>query len=128
VDDKVHEMLIVHAKGAYVQPHKHLTKSESFHVVEGSAEIVIFDDDGGIVEIVSMGEYSTGRNFFYRLSEPRFHTLVINSDFLVFQETGSGPFDRSDMVFASWSPEETDKAAVARFTSRLAEQVASAVV
>ena len=128
VDDKVHEMLIVHARDAYVRPHKHLTKSESFHIVEGSVDIVIFDDSGDIGEIVSMGDYSTGRKFYYRLSEPRFHTLVINSDYLVFHETASGPFDRSDMEFATWSPEESDQAAVAEFSGELARRVSSAAV
>jgi cupin fold WbuC family metalloprotein len=128
VDDKVHEMLIVHARDTYVRPHKHLTKNASFHIVEGSGEFVIFDDSGEIGEIVPIGDYSTGRKFYYRLSEPRFYTLVINSDFLVFHETISGPFDRSDTEWASWSPEESDQAAAVEFAAELVRRVSSAVV
>src|SRR6478609_9998623 len=39
----LHEMLIVHHRQAYVRPHKHLGKPVSFHLIEGSARVVIFD-------------------------------------------------------------------------------------
>ena len=75
----LHEMLIVHTKDTYVRPHKHLNKSESFHVVEGLADIVVFDDIGNIAAVVPMGDYPSGRKFFYRLSDPCFHMLLIIS-------------------------------------------------
>lgn len=124
VDDKVHEMLIVHTRDTYVRPHKHLTKSESFHVIEGSVGVVIFDEAGGIVEVIQMGDYSSGRRFYYRLSEPCYHTLLISSDFLVFHETANGPFKKSDTIFPSWAPEENDAAGQRRFMGRLAQTAA----
>src|SRR6476469_6082628 len=63
VEDKLHEMLIVHARGTYVRPHKHLGKSESFHVVEGVVDVVLFDDQGGITKIIPMGDYRSGAKF-----------------------------------------------------------------
>ena len=123
IDDKVHEMLIVHTKDTYVRPHKHLTKSESFHVIEGSVNVVIFDEVGGIAEVIQMGDYSSGRRFYYRLSEACYHTLLISSDFLVFHETANGPFRRSDTIFASWAPDENDTAAQKQFMERLAQAV-----
>src|SRR5207247_7893851 len=41
IDDSLHEMLIVHANNTYVRPHRHLGKSESFHVIEGDVEVVL---------------------------------------------------------------------------------------
>ena len=35
IDDDVHEMFIVHSKGAYIRPHKHINKSESLHIIDG---------------------------------------------------------------------------------------------
>ena len=119
VDDKVHEMLIVHAKDAYVRPHKHLTKSESFHIIEGTADVVIFDEEGTATDLVKMGDHSSPWSFYYRISEPYYHTVLIRSDFLVFHETATGPFIRSDSVMAPWSPEEDDVRAVAEFSARL---------
>ncbi|MBU1910629.1 MAG: WbuC family cupin fold metalloprotein, partial [Verrucomicrobia bacterium] len=42
-NDLIHEMLIVHAQMTYIRPHKHLTRIESFHVIEGEADVVMFD-------------------------------------------------------------------------------------
>ena len=43
IDDEVHEMIIFHKKGTYVRPHKHLFKTESFQLIEGEADALIFD-------------------------------------------------------------------------------------
>ena len=44
-DDPLHEMVIVHKKGMYCQPHKHMNKSESFHMIEGELLLILFDDN-----------------------------------------------------------------------------------
>jgi cupin fold WbuC family metalloprotein len=115
IGDRLHEMLIVHARDAYVRPHKHLGKSESFHVVEGDVDVVLFDDEGGVREMIRMGAFASGRPFFYRIADPVFHTLLIRSEVLVFHETTSGPFRREDTVFAPWAPDDGDAMAVNRF-------------
>ena len=104
-DDHLHEMLIVIAKGSYVRPHKHIDKSESFHMIEGQLDVVIFDDVGEILEIIPMGDPSSGKNFFYRLSSTHFHSLILRTDLVVFHETTRGPFFKEDTIWASWSPE-----------------------
>ena len=124
VDDRLHEMLIVHTNDTYVRPHKHLGKSESFHVIEGDVDVVLFDDDGGVSDFIPMGAFASGRPFFYRIAAPRYHTLLIRSDVLVFHETTGGPFRRDDTVFAPWAPEDGDAAAVSRFLADLELRVA----
>jgi cupin fold WbuC family metalloprotein len=122
-DDRLHEMLIVHAAGAYVRPHKHEGKSESLHVLEGDADVVFFDDEGGVRDVVSLGPYGSPRHFYYRLDEPVFHTLLIHSEFLVFHEVTNGPFRREETVFAPWAPEESDPAACEAFVADLAQSI-----
>ena len=116
-EDSVHEMLIVHSKGAYVRPHKHLiasgspdalNKSESFHIIEGALKVVIFDDSGCVIDVIDMGDYRTGKSFYQRISNAYFHTVIPTSEMVVFHETTKGPFRREDTVFAPWSPEEND--------------------
>jgi len=123
VDDRLHEMLIVHTRDTYVRPHKHLGKSESFHVIEGDVDVVIFDDEGGVTDFIPMGAFASGRPFFYRIADPLFHTLRVRSDVLVFHETTGGPFRRDDTVFAPWAPEDGDAAAVTRFLADLDARV-----
>ena len=120
IDDSIHEMLIVHEKSCYVRPHKHANKTESFHIIEGKADIILFHEDGTIDETISMGDISSGLKFFYRLPPFRYHTLLIHSDVLVFHEITNGPFRLEDSIWASWSPEEIDLDAVSRYLTKLA--------
>lgn len=117
--DDVHEMIIIHKAGTYVRPHKHLNRSESFHIIEGQADVVIFNDNGEVTDRIAMGTYSSGRHFYYRLADPLYHTLLISSDYVVFHETTSGPFKREETVFPAWAPEEDDTAAVEAFIEDL---------
>lgn len=124
VDDSVHEMLIVHERTCYVRPHKHIGKSESFHVIEGNVDVVLFDEQGGIQDVISMGSYETKRPFFYRIAEPLYHTLLIRSEVLVFHETTSGPFQRDQTHFAPWSPDGQNDDEVMGYLSDLNDKVA----
>ena len=106
VEDKVHEMLIVHTKNTYVRPHRHLGKSESFHIIEGELDVVMFREDGSVETVIEMGEINTNKRFYFRLSDSLYHTVVIRSDIAVFHETTNGPFHKIDTVFAPWSSQE----------------------
>ncbi len=123
VTDKLHEMFIVLSKETYIRPHKHLNKAESLHVIEGSADAVFFDEKGNITKVMPLSDYSSGKPFYYRIEEPCYHTLCIRSDFLVFHEATQGPFQRSDTVFAPWSPAEDDNDGRAEFTRNLSDTV-----
>jgi len=121
--DSLHEMLIIHERGAYVQPHKHPGKSESMHVVEGLVDVVMFDDAGEIYRVIRMGDYNSGKAFYYRVAAPYFHTLIIRSEVLVFHETTNGPFDRSTTIFAPWAPDDADERSVSAFMSDLDRKI-----
>lgn len=125
VDDQLHEMIIVHTYGTYVRPHKHIGKPESFHVIKGAVDVIVFDDGGGIRKVIRLGAYSTGLAFYYRVSVPLYHTMLIRSDVLVFHEITRGPFVRTDTVFAPWSPPEDDLSECARFMARLDQMIVS---
>lgn len=122
-DDRLHEMLIVHERSAYVRPHKHPGKTESTHIIEGLVDMVIFDDDGQITRVISMGDYASNNPFYFRMSIPVFHTLIIRSDVLVFHETTNGPFNRMDTVFPPWAPEDSDVNSVNTFMADLDDKI-----
>ncbi len=107
----VHEMLIVHHHDVYVRPHHHLAKSESFHLMEGRAAIVLFGDDGRIERVIPVGEPGSGRAAYFRIPAGVVHGFVIESEWLVFHETTAGPFDPAGTVFAPWAPADGDPAA-----------------
>ncbi len=121
--DALHEMLIVLSSASYIRPHKHSGKSESFHIIVGELDVVIFDDQGGIEDVVQMGCYASGRNFFYRLADPRFHSVLVRTATVIFHETTNGPFKREDTQFANWSPAEAELDAVADYVRQLKGRV-----
>ena len=123
--DRLHEMLIVHTRETYVRPHKHLGKSESFHVIEGEVDVVIFDEEGAVADAIRMGSYESGKTFYYRIADPLYHTLLIRSDVIVFHEATNGPFRPEDMIFAPWEPDANDVAAQKEFLKRVERDVAA---
>jgi len=123
-DDALHEMIIAIAQASYIRPHRHPGKSEAFHIIEGVVDIVVFRDDGAIEQIVSLGEKGGSRSFYYRMSEPRFHTLIIRSDILIVHEITNGPFSPEGTIYAAFAPAEGDPAAAA-FQAELVRRAAA---
>lgn len=118
IKDKTHEMIIYHKKGVYVRPHKHINKKESFHLINGMADLVVFKNNGDISNVVTLGNYKSKNFFYYKMLKPSFHTLIINKDIL-FHEVTSGPFKRSETIFPSWAPKENDKKEVKNYLKKL---------
>jgi cupin fold WbuC family metalloprotein len=88
-DDMLHEMFIAIRQDSYIRPHLHPGKSEAFHIVQGVVDIVVFNEDGSVREVVLLGDNRSGRAFYYRMSQPFFHTLLIRSEILIVHEITS---------------------------------------
>lgn len=117
--DTVHEMLIAIARESYIRPHLHLHKSESFHVVSGELDLVLFDDQGVVTARHALGDSHSGLPFFYRAEDVGYHTVLVRSDIAVIHETTRGPFVAKDTEYAPWAPDELDHAGVKRFLAAL---------
>jgi len=122
-NELVHEMFIVHPKGAYVRPHKHLNKPESMMIIEGEVDYVVFDNKGNIKEKIPMGDYRSGKSFYQSTRAEQFHSLVIHSEWLVFLEVVQGPFNKEDTVFAEWSPKENEDGKIIKFMKKIKESI-----
>ena len=119
IADPVHEMLILHSKKTYVRPHKYDNKSVSYHIIEGVVDFVLFDEEGGIQDVILMGEYGTGRNFYQRLNGSFYYMPLIHSELLLFHETTNGPFKISDAIYPSWAAAGNDPDAISLFQKEL---------
>jgi cupin fold WbuC family metalloprotein len=75
-------------------------------VISGEVDVVLFSEEGEVRQVIRMGEFASSKQFYYRLNEPIYHTLLIRSDVLVFHEVTNGPFRREETVFPNWGPEE----------------------
>lgn len=102
------EMLIVMHRDSYVRPHRHSDKVETFTVIEGHCEALLFDEAGRVTETIPMAPFPQGGRFFYRMPPDLFHTLIFRSEWLVYLETTVGPFDPASTEAAAWAPPETE--------------------
>ena len=107
-NDPIHEMIITFHKDTYVRPHKHVSKTESYLVIDGEIEIIFFDDSGNIKKRVPMGNYASGKDFYLKSISDEWHTVLIKTDFATILEVTNGPFVSNDCLFAAWAPEVQD--------------------
>jgi cupin fold WbuC family metalloprotein len=119
-DDKIQEMVIAFCRESYVRPHRHIDKSESFHVIEGELEVVFFDDGGQVTRRIKMGPFGSGHTFLYRLSSDLWHTVVPLSEFVIIHETTTGAFVKGETEFPNWAPDDADADGVRAFLARIA--------
>jgi len=118
--EPLHEMIIVHRKGAYIRPHKHIRKSESFHIIEGSFFLIVFGENGKVIDKTLIDRRQEDSSFLCRLEKNLWHMLIPISDFIVFHEITKGPYTGTDdSIFASWAPKENDNIGIEKFTRRI---------
>ncbi len=122
VDSPVHEMLIAHHRSCYVRPHRHPSKAESLLVVEGNATAVFFDDAGSVQSTLELAAAPAG-TFSYRTAPGIWHGLLIRSEWLLFVEHSSGPFDPHSSEFPQWAPDGSNAAESAAYIEAVAARV-----
>ena len=117
--DRLHEMLICHARGGYVRPHGHAGKGVSFAFIEGRGHLVTFAADGTPDAFLPIGPPGSGRASYRRLPEGCIYTFLIDDGHLLLRETILGPFAPSQNIWAAWAPAETDVPAATAFLAGL---------
>jgi cupin fold WbuC family metalloprotein len=116
----LHDMIVVQYAGQYSRPHKHLEKGESYHMIEGEMGIVIFDDEGNMVDACHM---DTSKITVYGVGTGMYHTNFPLTDVAVYHESRPGPFVPEDSVFAPWGPDGGDEDAAREFVAALREML-----
>ena len=124
-DESLHEMLIAIGRGSYIRPHRHPGKTESIHVIEGLADLVVLSECGEVEQVIRLGDYASRKIFFYRMDVPLLHTLVIRSEVFIFHETTNGPFNIDDTQFPEWAPENHDANLIEAFMTMLEKKIKS---
>jgi cupin fold WbuC family metalloprotein len=115
--DNPHRFLNVLLRGTYIRPHRHLAppKSETFLVLEGVAEAILFDDGGAISARYALGaETPEGRLWGIDLPAGVWHTVLPRTERVVCFEVKPGPWEpATDKEFALWAPAEGSPAVAA---------------
>jgi len=115
--DNPHRFLNVLMQGTYIQPHRHSNppKSETFLVLEGTADVILFDDDGAVTARYRLGEDSAeGHLWGVDIPAGTWHTILPRTARAVCFEVKPGPWQPSnDKEFAGWAPSENESSAPA---------------
>lgn len=116
-DSEFHEMVILERRSNYYRPHKHLAKGESYHIIEGTQGVVIFDQDGTVIDRCILEPRG---NTIYRVGANMFHAVMPLSDLIIYHEAKPGPFiPEKDSVFPKWAPDGSNPGEVAAFVAKL---------
>src|SRR4051812_46136918 len=62
-NDTVQEMIIALCQDVLFQPHRHEHKTESFHIIDGELDLVIFDGHGTPIQTLKMAPPGSGKIF-----------------------------------------------------------------
>ena len=103
-EDPVQEMLIAMDRNCAVMPNRSVGRSESLQVVQGELLLVIFDDNGNVLNRIEMGPAGSDKVFLYRLSSTPWHTMIPLSEIVVVHEALQGPFNNSSEPLPDWVP------------------------
>jgi 8-oxo-dGTP diphosphatase len=97
----IHEMLMVHTVAGAVGPLKQNKTSLSYHVLEGALTVTQHDEAGLAFRDYLLGESpsSEPRNLSLRLKASEYRTIRSTSQFSIFLEVASGPFQDSDTIW-----------------------------
>ena len=101
-EEMVQEMIIAFCKDSYIRPHRHIDKSESYHIIEGRIEIIFYNDNGIEIDKVVLSDKMDEHPFLFRVSNSAWHTVVPKSDFVIIHEVTKGPFNKNSSEFADW--------------------------
>ncbi len=96
---------------SYIRPHKHATdpREELLIAVRGLMALVIFDEQGIVIDIVrfGVGKVSEGLSVGAEVQCDTWHTVIALEPGCVLLEVKSGPFDpKQPKDLAPWAPDE----------------------
>jgi len=116
-DKDLHEMLITHSFGQYIQPHINLNSAKSFVVLDGEMAVVLFTNEGAISSDIRLGPFAGAIDFLLRLEDPVFHSIIPISTTVTFLETVKGPHVKTH--YASFAPPPNDISASVKYLTWL---------
>lgn len=110
LDDPVQRLCIAMEPGSYVRPHRHGPNVwEMFSVFRGSAVMLVFDNQGKVLEREEMCE---GKTALVEIACGVWHTLAAASPHSILMEIKPGPYTPPGPDnFAAWAPPENTEAA-----------------
>ena len=113
-DSRGHRLFNAIEPDSYIRPHRHLDpeKDETFLLVRGRLGVIVFADDGSVLETALLEE--GGANLVADIPHGVYHGAVSLFPGTIFFEAKAGPFlPLAEAEKAAWAPLEGTSEAVA---------------
>jgi cupin fold WbuC family metalloprotein len=110
ISDPVQRLIVAIEPGSYLRPHRHPEpdKWECFMVFSGSAVMLVFSEQGKILERTEIK--NGGPVFCVEIPPGVWHTLAATSPGTILMEVKPGPYNPlSEENFAYWAPAENSE-------------------
>ncbi len=120
INDSIHEMMIFHKKDTVILPHQ--TCNESYLIIEGEMDLLIYNELNEPVKLVEMGAYGKNKVVYFRLDPPRYRAVRLVNDTLFF-EVKQGPLRKESTIWANWGTAHELKNQVLQFCDLLKETI-----
>lgn len=119
-----HQMIILEHRGRYYRPHRHATKGEAYHLLEGAMAVFVFDERGAVQEACRLEPDGT---FLYRIGPGMIHAVLPLTERVIYHECKPGPFlGAGDCTYPAWAPAENDPDGIAAYTRRVLDALGGA--
>jgi len=104
-DSRHHDMIILLQNKNLYEPHKHLKKGETYHIIKGSMIYVGFSNKGDINKVIHLKKGDV-----FRSPVNKYHTMFPYYKFVIFHESKMGPFiSKNESIFPYWRKKFTHK-------------------
>ena len=106
-ESRCHRLLNAIEPESYIRPHRHLDpeKDETFILMSGRLGIIVFAEDGEVVETVLLSQASG--NLAVDVPHGVYHTAISLESGTLFFEAKAGPYRLlNEAEISPWAPEE----------------------
>jgi cupin fold WbuC family metalloprotein len=107
--DPAQEMIMALTSDNCFPVHRHRDKAESYHILEGSLGIAIFEDEGRVRSRSLLSTTIAGAGTVLRISPMLWHAVLPLSPVVIFHEVTAGPFRAGQSEFAAFCPENIEQ-------------------
>jgi len=98
--DNFHNMIIAQSRDKFYPIHKHPTKPECYHLIEGELGVLHFNQYG---VVTSRCMLSMGGNVIYRINYDEYHVVFPMTEVAIYHESKPGPFvSAEDIIIPEW--------------------------
>ncbi len=120
-DNKLQDMILCRTRGDYTPPDKHYDCPESHTILQGTEAIVLFSDEGAIIDAFLLDREKGYLS--YRINASLYHMTIPITDVAIDYEVKLGPFSSTSNIYPDWAPDGSNKDEATIFLNKIENEI-----